>query len=66
LASERVWVSTLEIPFSGIGDSDARKNSRFFELARVLVGFDHVASFTRSVAKLEGLSQPLKLNKAIL
>ena len=42
------------------------KNSRFFELARVLVGFDHVASFTGSVAKLEGLSQPLKLNKAIL
>ena len=49
-----------------MGDSDARKNSRFFELARMLVGFDHVASFTRSVAKLEGLSQPLKLNKAIL
>jgi hypothetical protein len=27
-----------------------------FEIARVLVRFDHVASLTRSVAKLEGLS----------
>jgi hypothetical protein len=39
---------------------------RFFEIARVLVRFNHVASLTRSVAKLEGLSQQLKLNKAIL
>jgi hypothetical protein len=42
------------------------KTSRFFELARVLVRLDHVAQFTRSVATLEGLSQQLKLNKAIL
>jgi len=38
----------------------------FSELARVLVRFDHVARLTRSAAKLEGLSQQLKLNKAIL
>ncbi|PYI97446.1 MAG: hypothetical protein DME98_08250 [Verrucomicrobia bacterium] len=38
----------------------------FSELTRVLVRFDNVASFTRSAAKLEGLSQQLKLNKAIL
>jgi len=37
-----------------------------FEIALVLVRFDHVASFTRSVANLEGLSQRLKLNKAVL
>jgi hypothetical protein len=37
-----------------------------FEVARVLVRFDHVAHFTRSAAELEGLSQQLKLNKAIL
>jgi len=37
-----------------------------FEIARVLVRLDHVAGFTRSVANLEGLSQRLTLNKAIL
>jgi hypothetical protein len=40
--------------------------SRFFEIARVFVRFDHIARFTRSAAKLEGSSQRLKLNKAIL
>jgi hypothetical protein len=35
-----------------------------FEIADVLVRFDYVAGFTRSVANLEGLSQRLK--KAIL
>jgi hypothetical protein len=29
------------------------------------VRFNHIARFTRSAAKLEGLSQQLKLNKAI-
>ena len=47
----------------GIG---IRVRSRCFEIARVLVRFDHVAHFTRSAAELEGLSQQLKLNKAIL
>ena len=41
-------------------------NSPLFEIARVVVRLDHVARFTRSAAKLEGLSQELKLNKAIL
>jgi len=40
--------------------------SELAKIARVLVRFDHVARFTRSAAKLEGLSQQLKLNKAIL
>jgi hypothetical protein len=39
---------------------------RLFEIARVLVRFDHVARVIRSAAKLEELSQKLKLNKPIL
>jgi hypothetical protein len=50
----------------GSRDVGRVKKLRLFELARVLVRLDHVASFTRSVAKLEGLSQQLKLNQAIL
>jgi hypothetical protein len=37
-----------------------------FEIARVFVRFDHVARLITSTAKLEGLSQQLKLNKVIL
>jgi hypothetical protein len=37
-----------------------------FEIARVFERLDHVARLIRSAAKLEGLSQQLKLNKAIL
>jgi hypothetical protein len=32
----------------------------------MLVRFDHIARLIRSAAKLEGLSEQLKLNKAIL
>jgi hypothetical protein len=35
-------------------------------LSALLLRFDHVARITRSAATLEGLSQQLKLNKAIL
>jgi hypothetical protein len=40
-----------------------RKASPLFELARVLVRFDHIARSTRSAAKLEGLSYLLKDNR---
>jgi hypothetical protein len=50
-----------EIPFSGKCDVMRVQNSPLFELALVLVRFDHIASHIRSAAKLETLSQQPKI-----